>query len=417
MEKNNFVVTRRSYDIATRITLSAVLCVVVSAFIFSLFKNIQYPLLWNDESETAMYAKRILQYGYPKLHDGKNVVWLNELPDKKTGIDKKWDTNTVPVWGQYYFAGIGAFFAEKTDDIYLKTAFLRIPFAVAGLAGLLIMVLSVITIFGNSMLCRLSFLILFFALALSSTALTMHLRELRHPALVLFLSACIFCTYFNYRYYNKLKTTQYFIGLVLFLFLLYHVFHVVCFIFFAVIGLYELIILLKERNIGRFFNNMAPIVVTFMLTIPFFIFSQTFKVGKMFMSRRPVPPWSVQALSVLYFFQRYELLYPVLAAKILFFCTRAYFFKIRLDTALSVRQKMRVSNFLSLFFISYVSVISLFPSVIIWQRYYVILIPVLAMILLLDLFGTFELLSQVPSEPIRKRIKWLCGQSSFLFYR
>jgi hypothetical protein len=32
-------------------------------------------LLRNEEDETAMYAERILDFGYPKFHDGKNVVF------------------------------------------------------------------------------------------------------------------------------------------------------------------------------------------------------------------------------------------------------------------------------------------------------------------------------------------------------
>ncbi len=51
-------------------------------FAFSLFKNIAHPLLWNDESETAMFARRILEYGYPKVHDGKNILYLMALPIK-----------------------------------------------------------------------------------------------------------------------------------------------------------------------------------------------------------------------------------------------------------------------------------------------------------------------------------------------
>jgi hypothetical protein len=39
----------------------------------SLFKNISYPLFWADESMAVMGGVRVLEYGYPKVHDGKNV--------------------------------------------------------------------------------------------------------------------------------------------------------------------------------------------------------------------------------------------------------------------------------------------------------------------------------------------------------
>src|SRR5690242_19677057 len=40
-------------------------------FLFSVFGHISYPLFWADESMTAMGTERVLQYGYPKVHDGK----------------------------------------------------------------------------------------------------------------------------------------------------------------------------------------------------------------------------------------------------------------------------------------------------------------------------------------------------------
>ena len=355
------MINGQGHGAAARIVLSATLCFILGAFIFSLFKNIQYPLLWNDESETAMYAKRISQYGYPKIHDGKNIVWLTELPDKEIGVDKKRDSPSSLVWGQYYFASIGEFFAEKADDIYLKTAFLRIPFATAGLIGLFIMALSIINLFEKNIIRKLTFLIIFFSFALSSVTLTLHLREVRHPALVVLLSACIFYIYFNYRYYNKLRTTQYFIGLTLFLFLLYHVFHIVCFIFFAVIGLYELIMLLREKNVRLFLSAIVPVFVAFLLVVPFFIFSQAFETGRASMGAFYTPPWIIQFSRVLHFFQRYELLYLILAVKMVFFCVLAYFSKEQLVPEPAVKQKMQVSNFLSLFFIVYISTISRFP--------------------------------------------------------
>ena len=391
------------------ITLSIVLFFVVIAFVFSLFKNIQYPLLWNDESETAMYAKRILQYGYPKIHDGKNVVWLNELNDKVIGVDKKRDICTALVWGQYYFASIGEFFAEKASDIYIKTALLRIPFAVAGLTGLFIMALSIINLFGKDAIRKLAFLVTFFSFALTSTALTLHLREVRHPALVVFLSASILYIYFRYRFYDSIRFVLYFIGLTFLLFSLYHVFHVICFIFFIVIGAYEFSALLREKNAKLFLRNIAPIIAAFVLTMPFFILSQVLDVGRAFRVEFQMPPWDTQFVSILRFFQKYELLYVILTVKIAFFCSLRYLSKLRLDIDSATIQKMRVSNFLSFFFIAYASVMAFFPSFIIYQRYYIVLIPVIAMILCLDIFSTFELLSKIPYKPMQNRIKWLCA--------
>ncbi|MFI5265719.1 MAG: hypothetical protein ACHQT7_03170, partial [Candidatus Levyibacteriota bacterium] len=50
--------------------------VLFVVFCVGLFKNISYPLLWNDESYGAMNALRVLEYGYPKVHDEKGNAVL-----------------------------------------------------------------------------------------------------------------------------------------------------------------------------------------------------------------------------------------------------------------------------------------------------------------------------------------------------
>ena len=397
---------------AAKIILLMTLGIILSIFIFSLFKNIQYPLLWNDETETAMYAKRILHYGYPKIHDGKNIVWLSEPPDKSIGINKRMDSCSALLWGQYYFAAIGEFFAEMTDDIYFKTALMRIPFALAGLAGLFIMALSISGLFGKDALSELTFLNIFFSFAILSIPLTLHLREVRHPALVTFLSACIIHTYFYYRYYGKIKFAQYFIMLALLLFLLYHVLHVVCFIFFAAIGLYECAALLKEKDIKSFRRNIAPLFAAFILVIPFFLFCQTFALGRAHRALYHINDmslWNRHILGFFHIFQKYEFIYPVLAAKAIFFCIFAYFSNRRVSLGSAVRQKMRVSNFLSFLVIIYGFIVTFFPNQIIFERYYIVLHPIMIIILLLDLFGTFALLSHAPYASIRIWGKALCA--------
>ena len=63
--------------------LNLAIFILVVLFSLSLFKNISYPLLWNDEAEGAMTGRRVLEYGYPKVHDGKNTVFLSLAADIK----------------------------------------------------------------------------------------------------------------------------------------------------------------------------------------------------------------------------------------------------------------------------------------------------------------------------------------------
>ena len=105
-----------------------------------------------------MQATRILNYGYPKVHDGKNVVNISGAPDE-IAIDEKSDAYLGHVWGQYYFCAMGEFFARKINDIYLKTAVLRFPFALAGFMGIIMMALSVANLFKKSLTDKLLFYI------------------------------------------------------------------------------------------------------------------------------------------------------------------------------------------------------------------------------------------------------------------
>lgn len=39
-----------------------------------LLGNLSNGMLWNDEAVTAVLAKNVLTYGYPRVFDGKNYV-------------------------------------------------------------------------------------------------------------------------------------------------------------------------------------------------------------------------------------------------------------------------------------------------------------------------------------------------------
>src|SRR5437762_1893727 len=97
-------------------------------FCCSLYKNISYPLIWNDESESTMMATRVIEYGYPKVNDGKNKIFAPDIPGSDIGYNKKLDACTYITWGNYYFATIGVMLANHVEDMYAKTALIRIPY-------------------------------------------------------------------------------------------------------------------------------------------------------------------------------------------------------------------------------------------------------------------------------------------------
>ena len=183
-----------------------------------------------------MHGKRVLEYGYPKVHDGKNVVYDLRHSNPNLGIDEKTDAYIGGAnWGMYYVAAIGVKLAEMSDDIFTKTAILRIPFALAGLIGLAILAFLGAQFFENR-LSKYVFLTLFTFLELISIPLVLHLREARYYSLTVFLTAFIIFSYTRYRILKKAKYLTYAVLLTVSLFLLFVTFSPGYFIFLIAIS-------------------------------------------------------------------------------------------------------------------------------------------------------------------------------------
>jgi len=99
-----------------------------------------------------MLAKQVLAHGYPKVHDAKNIVYQDLIIDGKyLNLRKKTDAYVGHGWAMYYVAALGVLWGEGCDDHYAQTARLRIPFAVIGLMGLIVLAFSMLPLFGNAM--------------------------------------------------------------------------------------------------------------------------------------------------------------------------------------------------------------------------------------------------------------------------
>jgi hypothetical protein len=108
-----------------------------------LFGSLSHPLLWQDEAETAMFGRRVLEYGYPKVHGPRNVVYQFGF-DAAMGVKERCDAYIGTTWGQFYFATIGLALAGEGGDLYRKTLRLRLPFALAGASGVLMLLLALL---------------------------------------------------------------------------------------------------------------------------------------------------------------------------------------------------------------------------------------------------------------------------------
>ncbi len=395
------------------ILLKAIIVLLLALLALSIFKNISYPLLWNDEAETAMFAKRILAFGYPKVHDGKNVLNLLELPDKSLAIDEESDAYVVTVWGHFYFAVIGELLSRLTDDIYLKTSLLRIPFGIAGFAGLFIIALTGLPFFHNRKR-GLYFISAFFFLEFLSVPLILHIREVRYYSLVLLLLSVIFYLYSRYAVFKTLKPFFYISLLAITLLLLYNSFPPPFFACVATIGLVELIRFIKLKSVSEFIRATVPLITAVLLVLPFLRFFHTLEISKAFALFFHISAFIQKGTisGIVLFLWRYEFLCVILFARL----TSLSLHQLVKPKITSQRQgktkgpvinysiqqehnevvhRMDVSNFLSLFFVLYILLAAKIPQPIIYERYFIFLQPFLSIILLFDVFNIFSLISNM----------------------
>ncbi|MCH2187214.1 hypothetical protein MK280_15225 [Myxococcota bacterium] len=146
--------------------------------------SLGHPLFWQDEGKTAMFGRRILDFGFPKVHGPEGIVYGMGVP-LDVGTDLHQDAYRGSLWGQYYVAALGVSWAESVDDPHEKTARVRFPFVIFGMLGLLALLAS----FWKDLAARsgsaLPAATVFMLLLCASTSLQLHLREARYYGLVM----------------------------------------------------------------------------------------------------------------------------------------------------------------------------------------------------------------------------------------
>lgn len=378
----------------TKIFLSIGVVVVLILFAFSLFKNISYPLLWNDEASTAMFGRRVLEYGYPKVHDDKNSLYFFSDENYDVGIRKTGDVYVGEGWTQYYLAAFGNHFAEKTDDIYTKTALLRIPFAVTGFLAIIIFGLTISLFFKNN---KKKVFIAFFLFELISISLVLHLREVRYYSLILLFSAILLNLHLQYTILKTLSYKYYVWIVPLFIVLLFHTHYPIAAIFLLTFGLHSLMLsyFICENKLSlfihNFFKSTLPLFISLIFIIPSLIYFKTFTIVSSISAQYALGIENyINNISLAFsFFAKFEFLYLAIFLKILlilFLCFR------RKLTHPENKILIRVSNFLMLFSCVYVLVIA--RAMFVFERYIIVLQPVLVCIILLDILLCWRMFNQ-----------------------
>ena len=145
-----------------------------------LFTNLGNQYLWQDEAETALLAKSILAKGYPSAWDGKNLITQNAGLDSNEGHVWTWSP-----WLQFYAAA----FSFKLLGMNAFAA--RLPFALVGLAAVVLFYFFTLRLGRNETLARISTL-----LFVTSIPFLLHTRQARWYVLAVFatlwlLYACL----------------------------------------------------------------------------------------------------------------------------------------------------------------------------------------------------------------------------------
>ncbi len=344
-----------------------------AALVLLLFAGLSHPLFWADEAETAMFGRRIIEFGYPKVHGERNVVYQFGS-NIALGVDERTDAYIGTTWGQFYFAVPGLWWAEGTGDPWAKTARVRLPFALAGALGLALFAGAARPAVPASR--RPLFDALFLTCACLSVSLLLHLREVRYYPLVVLLVGAIVFVQLRFAVFRTLGVRAYTAAISVLLWLLFNTFFAAFFSVFAVLALE------RARHGARALLPLLPVLIGL---APLLYWFETFPIAAAFSRELSLGPRDLleNVATVGGHLLRQELLLPALA------CRAAL---IALERAARRRGEAperdllrETSGFLWLLAGVYALLGCANPLPL--ERYFVVLSPILALVLLLDAFA------------------------------
>jgi|WetSurSiteA1Bulk_404760.scaffolds.fasta_scaffold00204_14 hypothetical protein len=370
--------------------------VIIGLVILTLFntlKNISYPLFWQDEAETVVYAENVLKTGLPKINNGKNILNESEIPDETVKAISVYNVNPH-TWAQFYFPAPFIYLSQYFADFYTKNLIIRTPQALIGLLGVAIFLLIPLKLLPTKRKKYL-FSIIFLVFENFSIFLILHLREVRYYSFLLFFLSLFFFIFINYRFLGKGKKV-YFYVLPLVLFFLFNSFFPAYIITFIYFGLFEAFLFFKDINKLSLRNNflnhlkeLIPLFASVLLILPQTIILEIYKIsgtvtevfGYNFLA------YFNNLFFTFSYFAKYEYLCLAILVKIiLFFVLKKHQ---KLSVFLKENKLAQISTFFSFFFLFYPMVIANNPYT--FERYFLPLQPILILVILIDLFLMFDI--------------------------
>jgi hypothetical protein len=367
------------------------------------FARLGHPLLWHDEASTAVFGQRVLEYGVPKVHGAKGLVYGLDHP-LEVGVNEALDAYLGSPWAQYYFAAAAVAFADGASDLYAKTARLRLPFAGVGVAGLGVLLLAILPAVAGGLRRRLLAAALFLLLCAGSISLVLHLREVRYYPLAVFLVAALVYLFLRRHVYERVGPGLYAAAGVPLLFLLFNTFYPAFGAFVTAAALHHLgRALRRDRAAGlrrrRLLEDALPLTVALLSVAPLVVFYEMTAVTGWFLDvyDEPEHGYLARLADNLAHLLRYELLAPVLL-------TRLVLLPLRRGAAggappRALRVRLAAADFLTLLVAVYVLLVARTPFY--YERYYIALSPILSAIAVLDGVTLLDLARTADAGPRR----------------
>jgi len=173
--------------------------ILTPLLIFLLFWNLGNQYLWYDEAQTAVLARSVLQYGYPRALIGDYLVYTDET----YGFGMSY---IAQPWLQNYVCAVPFFlFGESNTSA-------RAMFAIFGLLSLLLLYALSYRLFKSRFIARLTL-----AISATSVMFLLHLRQCRYYSLSAFLVLALLLLYLNFNERRKYSSGL-FIAVSFFLF-------------------------------------------------------------------------------------------------------------------------------------------------------------------------------------------------------
>jgi hypothetical protein len=375
-----------------RDTQIAALALGAAAALFALllFARLGHPLFWADEAETAVFGQRILQFGYPTVHDadGNNALYLlwPRWRAAGIGIHEPSDAYTGSPWLQYYVAALGVALASGADGFTARSAWVRLPFAALGCAGLALVFMAVGPALARERARRLRFAALYALLLCASVSLQLHLREVRHYPLNVLGCGAFTWVFLRRHAHGTLGFAGYGAGLAASWLWLFHSFHPASLALGAAAALW-----LAARAWRRpeplgararwWLREAAPLAGAVLVTLPLLGFFDFFQQTETWVELFGDPARTLRnARFLLVSLLRHEWLLPVLALR------GAAWWLARAEGAPPdplAGARRASASFLSLAVAVYAPLVSNIPFL--FERYFVSLGPLLCALLLVDL--------------------------------